>query len=373
MKRFASAVWYRSKAKLKDALEHEEADHPMVSRQTHWVPPEIWGAIIAYFAYDPCTLKVCAATCFTWYNIATPHLHRTLKFRHWAKDPLHAHLNPLEPLHKLDLLDFVKRVQFEAIFGIPWLNPAMFDSESLQYFHGLKNLQDLTIADLDFSKFSMGVGEYFGHFSPTLQSVALSAPRGTRRQLLDFFGLFPKLEDVKILNYRIMAGEYETVSAPLISTEGRLGGRLALEHFGDEELLKDMIVVYGGMRFTSVDLHDVQGAQLVLEACTNTLETLYLQQPGGAPQHCKGFSIPRSIFPTPELIRFFQHPSSSTTYRATLPFVLSSCRVHAYPIHQSTFAQLRRLSNCSLPSHPQPSPRLSSYSPSLMCTARHEA
>ena len=243
--------------------------------------------IIAHFAYDAWTLKTCAATCLAWYNIATPHLHHTLKFRQWARDTSHARLHPLESLHKLDLLDFVKRVEFETIFWTPWLNPAIFDCESLQHFRALKNLQDLTIADLDFSEFPAGTGKYFGHFSPTLRSVGLSAPRGNRRQLLAFFGLFPKLDDLKISNYKTWTGGHEALDTPLVPMEGRLQGRLALNQFGDEELLRDMIFAYGGIRFTSMDLHDVQGTQLVLEACANTLETVCIQT-GGVPQYCKG-------------------------------------------------------------------------------------
>ena len=277
--------------------------------------------VIAHFAYDVGTLKACAATCFVWYNIATPHLHHTLKFRQWAKDTSHAHLDPLEILHKLDLLDFVRRVEFEAIFGIPWLNPAIFNSESLQHFRTLRNLQDLTIAYLDFSKFPTGVGKYFGHFSPILRSVALSAPRGTLRQLLDFFGLFPMLDDVEISNYHTWAGEHEheASNTMLGPAEGRLQGRLTLKHFGDEGLLKDMIVIYGGMRFTSMDLHDAQGAQLVLETCADTLETLVIQ-PGATPQQCK--LIHKEILPMPELMLFCQHFPNSTIYHATPPFEL---------------------------------------------------
>ena len=178
-------------------------------------------------------------------------------------------------------------MQFEAIFGIPWLSPTIFDSESLQHFRALKDLQDLTIADLDFSEFPMGVGKYFGHFSPTLRSVALSAPRGTRRQFIGFLRLFQNLDDVKILDYHTWAEEHEALDTLLVPLEGRLRGRLTLERFGDEQLLKDLIVAYGGMRFTSMYLHNVQGMQLVLEACADTLETVWIQ-PGGAPQCCKG-------------------------------------------------------------------------------------
>lgn len=283
VKRLANAVWYRSKAKLKDVVAHEHSDTPAVSRQPHWTLPEILEMIISYLAYDSRTLKACASTCFAWYNVAIPHLHHTLTFRQWATDTSRRYLNPLEPLHELDLLPFVKQLQFErGIFGTPWVAPAIFDSESIQYFGALENLQDLTIANLDFFKFPMGVGEYFGHFSPTLRSVALSAPRGTRRQLLDFFRLFPKLDDVKISHYHIWA----EARAPLIPVKGELRGRLALNDFGDEELLKEMIVAFGGMRFTSMDLHDVLGIQLLLEACADTLETVHIH-PGSAFQHCK--------------------------------------------------------------------------------------
>lgn len=241
--------------------------------------------IIAHLAYDTRTLKVCAATCFMWYNIAIPHLHHTLKFRQWSKDDSRKYLHPLESLHKLDLLSFVKQVQFsKALFGTLWISPAIFDFEKLQYFRAMENLQDLTIPDLDFSKFPMGPVEYFGHFSPTLRSVALIAPKGARQQVLGFLKLFPKLDDVKISDYRAWTEEaLDTLPALM---EGTLRGRLTLENLDDEVLLKDMIVAYGGMQFTSMDLHHVQGIQLVLEACADTLETVCIRL-DGTPQHRK--------------------------------------------------------------------------------------
>ena len=234
--------------------------------------------IIINFAYDTHTLKACAATCFTWYNIAIPLLHHTLKFRQWSKDSSRAYLGPLEALHKLGLLSFVKQVQFEkAMFGVLWVKPILFDSERLHCFHAMNNLQDLTIGDLDFFNFPVGVGGYFGHFSPTLRSAALIAPRGTRKQLLDFFRLFPKLEDVEISNYHTWGGGHGQLGTLPVPAEGRLRGRLTLRNFSDEGLLKDMIAEYGGMRFTSMTLYNVQGTQLLLEACAGTLETVYIQ------------------------------------------------------------------------------------------------
>ena len=271
---FASAVWYRSKAKLKDILAHDDSDTPEDSHQPHRFPPEIVEMIFVCLIHDTAALKACAATCFTWYNVAISHLHHTLTLHQWSTETSHKYLNPLASLHKLGLLSFVKQLQFEkALFGVPWFADALSDSHSVQYFSGLVNLQDLTIADLDFSKFPMGLGQYFGHSSPTLRSVALSCPKGTRRQLLDFFRLFPKLDDIKI-SYYLARPDTHVPDAQAIPIRGGLRGRLVLDSFGDEGLLKDMIAAFGGMRFTSMDLQDVRGVQLLLEACADTLEEL---------------------------------------------------------------------------------------------------
>ena len=203
-----------------------------------------------------------------------------------SRKHLHRYLTPLASLHKLGLLPFVKQLQFKPIFALSRVVPAIFDSRSMRYFHALVNLQDLAIANLDLSKFPMGAGRYFGHFSPTLRSVALSRPDGTRRQLLDFFRLFSKLDDIKILYYYPGPGPREPLDIQLVPIIGGLRGRLALRGFGDQELLEDIIVAFGGMRFTSMDLQDVRGTQLLLEACTDTLETLRIR-PDDISQHCK--------------------------------------------------------------------------------------
>ena len=203
VERFANAVWYRSKAKLKGTLARRNSDPSVGSRHPRWFPSEIVEMIIAHLTYDIPTLKACAATCFAWYNVATPHLHYTLTLRWWSADTSHKHVNPLAALYKLGLLPFVQQVRFEpAPSTIPLVVPAIFDSRSMRYFGALTNLQDLAIAHLYFSKFPAGVGEYLGHLSPTLRSVALSCPKGTRRQLLGFFRLFPKLDNIKIAHYQ---------------------------------------------------------------------------------------------------------------------------------------------------------------------------
>jgi hypothetical protein len=231
-------------------------------------------AIIAHLAYDIPSLKACAATCFTWYNFAFPHLHHTLIFQDRSKSTSRTNYNPLLPMHQLGLLPFVKKAQFNR--ATYWVAPAIFDSRSMRYFRALVNLQDLAIASLDFSFFPSGVGEFFGHFSPTLRSLSLWTPLGNRRQLLDFFRLFPRLDDVMICEYSDDGEYHEALDDMLIPIGGGLRGQLNLKNFHDEWLLKDMIVAFGGMRFTSMRLESVLGVPLILKACADTLQTVYI-------------------------------------------------------------------------------------------------
>ena len=178
------------------------------------------------------------------------------------------------------------------IFAEPRIVPDIFGSRTIRYFRALVNLQDLTIAGLDLSKFPVEAAKYFGHFSPTLRSVGLSRPRGTRRQLLDFFRLFPKLDDIKILSYHTRPEAHEELDPQLTPITGGLRGRLSLTWFSEVWLLKDMIVAFGGMRFTSMNLREARGIQLLLETCADTLETVHVY-PDGMFQHCEIVPDPR--------------------------------------------------------------------------------
>jgi len=257
------------------------SQYPTHPRQPCCLPPEILETIITHLIHNTPTLKACATTCFPWYNVAASHLHRTLILRDWSTDPSRQWPNPLASLHDLGLLPLIKQVEFaRAKYWVSWVRPGTPDSRSVQRFGTLVNLQDLTIGDLDFSEFLAGTGEYFGHFSPTLRSVSLIHPMGTRRQLLDFFRLFPKLDDIKILDYNPSAQAHEALDTRLIPITGGLRGQLTLRYFNEEELLKDMIVAFGGMRFTSMNLQSVRGMQLLLEACADTLETVRVHPDG---------------------------------------------------------------------------------------------
>ena len=232
--------------------------------------------IITHLEYDVQTLKACAAACFSWYNIAIPLIHRTLILRRWVskKKFKHGRPNPLPSLLKYGLLPFVQRLQFTAtISPARWIVGAVFDSRDLRYFPAMVNLQELKIEDLDFTLLPVGFEKSLGHFAPTLRSVALTRPNGTRRQLVDFFRLFPKLDDIEISRHY---PTWEVPDTQPIPISGGLRGRLTLTDFLEEELLEDIAIAFGGMRFTSMDLWRIRGMRLLLEACSDTLETLCL-------------------------------------------------------------------------------------------------
>jgi hypothetical protein len=139
------------------------------------------------------------------------------------------------------------------------------------------NLQDLKIEDLDFSKFqTVGIKKYFGHFSPTLRSIALLRPSGLPLQLLDFLRLFPKLDNIEIAYYHTTTAADNTLDTPRTPIHGSLRGKLVLIAFTEKELLEKIIAGFGGIRFISMDLDNVLGAQLLLDACAETLQTLRL-------------------------------------------------------------------------------------------------
>ena len=131
----ANVVWYRSKAKLKGALARRGKN---ALRDSPQLPPEIMDVIIAHLAYDFPSLKACAATCFTWYNIAFPYLHHTLIFRDRSELTSRMNRSPLLPMHKLGLLPYVKKAQFNH--ARDWIFPAILDSRSMRYFRALVNL-----------------------------------------------------------------------------------------------------------------------------------------------------------------------------------------------------------------------------------------
>lgn len=129
---------------------------------------------------------------------------------------------------------------------------------------------------LDVPSFIPRIWRYFGYFLPTLRSLALREPKGSRRQIVYFIGLFEYLEGLKFLYDSVYSQEEltgdQTLVLPFVPPPR---GQLTATHFTGVGLLEDMVHLFGGIRFRRMDLCNVDGMRL-LYACAETLETLQL-------------------------------------------------------------------------------------------------
>jgi len=113
------------------------------------------------------------------------------------------------------LLPLVKRLQVVQRYDDPWFPPTIPNAQTLVYFSAL----------------TLQVQQYFGHFAPALRSLALRRPDGTHSQLLCLLGLFPNLDDFKLIR---CGAQLEPDSAPISQSAPPLRGRLTLEWFYGE-------------------------------------------------------------------------------------------------------------------------------------------
>ena len=218
-------------------------------------------------------------TCYSWYIAAVPHLHHTLTIDGWegyTRDEKYRWPTPLQKSYNLGLLPLVKRFRIRLKYGYEF-GPKLLGRSTLRYFSALTNLQELGIDRLHISEFMPNIQQCFGHLSPTLRFLALTKPKGSCRQILYFIGLFPNLQDLK-LNHTGLEEEQESADdAALVPLSiPPLRGRLMLAYLAREKLMKDMIMLFGGLHFRYMDLYGVKCAQLLLNACAETLEKLRL-------------------------------------------------------------------------------------------------
>jgi len=141
------------------------------------------------------------------------------------------------------------------------------------------------IGHLDIPSFMPQILQYFGHFPPTVQELSLRNPIGSRRQIIYFIGLFEHLEDLDLIYNQSGSQRGPTDDLTLFpSFAPPLRGSLKLTRFRRADLLKDMIDLFGGLRFRRMDLFDVDGMPLLLDACAKTLKILRLYP---TDPHCK--------------------------------------------------------------------------------------
>ena len=257
---------------------------PPTTRPSYFarLPVDIFEMIIAHLIYDTHSLLACSLTCYSWYIVAVPNLHHTLITRthsSWKPGRKPKWPKPLQNMHRLGLLPLVKKVH---ITGADVPGPSIFSRErfswyTLRYFTTLTNVQELGIDYLDIPAFIPRINQYFGHFLSTLHSLALREPRGSRRQIIYFIGLFKHLEDLKLLYDKVYSQDEPADDLTLVpSFIPPLRGRLVVTCSTRVGILKDMIDLFGGIRFRHMSLINAVGMRLLLDACAETLETLRL-------------------------------------------------------------------------------------------------
>jgi len=244
------------------------------------LPLEVVQMVTVHLINDTRGLLACSLTCYSWYIAAVPYLHRTLTISDWYSYPEAKLLSPkiLRSTHRLGLLPLVKTFRIRR--GDPGhfsgFSPERFSYFSLRHFRALTNVQELGIDHLDIPSFMPSAQMYFGHFFPTLRYLAMGEPKGSYRQILYFVGLFQHLEDLKILYDKATPQEKpEDDVTPIPPFVPPLRGRLTLCST-EGGLLKDMVDLFGGIRFRHLDIFNVRETQPLLNACAETLETLRL-------------------------------------------------------------------------------------------------
>ena len=238
------------------------------------LPQEIVEMIIAHLVKNLPCLHSCSLTCYSWYIAAVPHLHPTLSVHLFPMDRKFRWPDPIRHMHRLGLLPFVKTVQIHSAFKK--FSPKLLNRCILPQFSVLTNVQRLEIGNLDIPSFMPKIRRYFGHFLPTVQSLRLTGPRGSPRQILFFIGSFQHLEDLSLKSRLFYKGEPEDDPTLIPPFAPPLRGHLLVQHWPKAGFFRDMVHLFGEIRFRSMDLFNVDETQFLLHACAKTLQVLQL-------------------------------------------------------------------------------------------------
>ena len=275
-------IWQRGKVKVNRLLGNVPPDTRIVHESTHIFPYEIMGMIIAHLTYDFDALKACSLTCRSWYIAVVSHIHHTLILRERTPKKSHDKLKTLSKLHERGLMPLVEEIRVYARYRQnPWFVPRAFGNRNLRHFSAFTNVRTLKICEMEIYRFIPGIERYFGHFSHTLQSIALWNPRCTPRQLSYFLSLFSNLDDIEIkgVDTNVPGTTAPDTTLFPISTP-KLRGRLTLHYFYCPETWTGLINSCGGLRFRYMDLHEVVDCTpILLEVCAETVETIRLHVP----------------------------------------------------------------------------------------------
>jgi len=275
-------VWYQTLARIRGTCSRGARPKISATRppSTTTLPLEVVEIIIAHLTYDISSLSACSLTCSSWYIAVVSRLHQTLTVRtpRWPEKNF-LWPKPFRHMHKLGLLPLVKKLQIhEGYFPEHWtFAPNRLDCRTLRHFFALKNVQELEIDNLNIPRFMPRIRRYFKNFLPTVRSLSLRSPLGSRPEILYVVGLFQHLEDLE-LRYKPCRHFWLPMEGPALIPlfAPPLGGRLTMTSVMNVNLLEDMVRLFGGIRFRYMDLFNVAEVQLWVDACAGTLETLRL-------------------------------------------------------------------------------------------------
>jgi hypothetical protein len=245
------------------------------------LPQEIVEMVIAHLIHDERSLLACSLTCYSWYIASVPHLYHTLvtPLWQWPGEFKPGWPEQLRSMHKLGLLPLVKKYHIRQADRRYYLgfSPKRFNYRTLCHFWALTNVQELGIDFLDIPSFIPSIRRHFKHLFPSVRSLSLRAPKGSHRQVIYFIGQFQHLEDLKlrcgICNFEDEPADNAILIPPFTPP---LRGRLTVVGLKKVGLLKEMIDIFGGIRFCYLEIYDVGEMRLLLDACAKTLETLWL-------------------------------------------------------------------------------------------------
>lgn len=264
--------WYRSKDATRRVLSGggtcTTPPSPVMK-----LPQDIVDMIIACLIYDLPSLGSCSLTCYTWYIAAVPHLHRTLTVFINSRFPDSRWPNPILRVHTLGLLSFAKTIRIRSNtddFSSKRLNRCI-----LRKFLVLTNVQRLEIDNLNVSSFIPRIREYFGPFLPTVRSLYLKEPKGSNREILFFIGLFQHLDNLSLCSCESTREPEEDLTL-IPSFSPPLQGRLVVWDWKKASLFRDMVRLFGGIRFKAMNLLNVVETGFLLRACAKTLQVLQL-------------------------------------------------------------------------------------------------
>ena len=234
-------------------------------------PLDVVKNIVAYLAYDLPSLRACSLTCRTWYTAAAPHLHHRLiiETRSWFDG-----CERIRRMHSRGLLPLVGYVKIRGCYygdGIK-LSGCCFPRQS---FETLTNVNELTLTYLDIPSFLPRIRKCFGHFLPTVRSLRLGSPKGYDRQIIFFIGSFQHLQDLELFRMKFdpwyNTGPEDKQIPPFSPP---LQGRLTTRSWMKQNFFKDMAQLFGGIRFTEMNIFDTYETRFLLRACAKTLRIL---------------------------------------------------------------------------------------------------